>query len=520
MSFQDSLRDNKKLLFLVILALLGVVVILIFTRFGPGVSGDSVYYAMGGQNIAQGNGFSRTSGGGEIKPITGFPPFFSLVLSIFAFLGGNVFTSGRVFNTLLFAANIFLVGYLIYRYNQSLWAALLGAALVLSSDTLIENHGWIMSEPLYVFLMLLVIYFLAVFLEKSRRIYWGLAIIFVILAILTRYIGVALVATGATAILFLSKKDLKQRIIDSVFFGILSAVPLFLWMSRNSAIAGTTTNREFIFHSIRPELAKQYLAELSSWFAPGQLPLPAELRALISLSIVLILPAMILLADLKEGILDRKKKPKSIETLPWILTAYIVFYLAVILLNSFFLDAGTTPAAPPRYFLPIYVACVILFVIVFYRLVKRSPFSRVLQYFAVAYALVLIVINTSLSLPMIKYPLPKIGYTSLKQNWPDAVARLEDIDHSKPIISNNPEMIYVFIDRPAYMRPIYYDSYTLKYRNDYVEQLAFVQSLLDDGSVYVQLRDPRDQERQVIEDLDMEILYSFPSVWMYSARGK
>ena len=81
-------------------------------------------------------------------------------------------------------------------------------------------------------------------------------------------------------------------------------------------------------------------------------------------------------------------------------------------------------------------------------------------------------------------------------------------------------MIYVFVKRPAYMRPIYYDSYTLNYRDDYDEQLAFVQSLLDDGSVYVQLRDPREQERQVIEDLDLELLYSFPSVWIYVARGK
>jgi len=519
MSFQTTLRDYKWLLLLILLALLGVVVILVFTRFGPGVSGDSVYYAMGGQNIALGNGYSRTSGGGEIKPITGFPPFFSFVLSIFSFLGANVFTAGRVFNTILFAANIFLTGFLIYRYSQSLWASILGAALVLSSDTLIMNHGWIMSEPLFVFLMLLAIYFLALFLEKARRIDWALAIIFVVLAILTRFVGVALLATGTTVILFLSKKNLKQRLIDSVLFGFLSAVPLFLWMSRNSLVAGTTTNRELIFHPIRPELAMQYLAELSSWFAPGQLPLPAELRALISLAIVLILPTIIIVRDIKEGIFDREKKTKPLETLPWILVAYIVFYLAVILLNSFFFDAGTTPAAPPRYFLPIYVASVILFFIVIHRLVTQVKTSRVLLYFALGYGLLLIVVNMSLSIPMIRYPLPRVGYTNLKQAWPDAVAFLEDLNPSKPIISNNPEMIYVFINRPAYMRPIFFDSYTLNYRDDYVEQLAFVQSLLDDRSVYVQLRDPHDQERQVIEDLDLELLYSFPSVWIYVAPG-
>jgi hypothetical protein len=511
-------RDRRWNFYLLAIALIGVVIVLCFTRFGPGVSGDSVYYAMGGQNIANGNGYSRTSGGGEIKPITGFPPFFSFVLSTFAFFGANVFTAGRIFNALLFAANIFLVGYLIYRYSRSVWAAIFGAVLVLSSDTLIENHGWIMSEPLYVFLTLLAMYFLAVFLEKSRRMDWILAIIFVVLAMLTRFVGVALVAAAATAILLLSKKHWKQRILDSVAFGVLSAIPLFLWMYRNSAIAGTTTNREWIFHPMRPELATQYLAELSSWFSPGQLPIPAEIRAILSISIVLILPAIVLYRDYKEGIFDREKEPEPLGTLPWILSAYIVFYLAVILLNSFFLDAGTTPAAPPRYFLPIYVAMVILFVLIAYRLVDGYPSSRALKYFVLAYGLMLLLVNASLSLPMIRYPLPSIGYTGLKQQWPDVVAQLNDIDPSAPIISNNPEMIYVFTERPAYMRPIFFDVYKLTNREDYSEQLGWVQSLLDRGGVYVQLRAPSQEDRDAIEDLNIEVRYAFPTAWIYVAR--
>ena len=518
MGFQGFRRDNRRIYYLGCLALLGVVVVLVFTRFGPGASGDSVYYIMGGQNIADGNGFSRTSGGGEIKPITGFPPFFSLVMSIFALIGTNMFVGGRGLNILLFAANIFLTGFIIYRYSRSIWPALLGSTLVLSSDTLIENHGWIMSEPLYVFLMLLAIYTLAKYPEAQKRSFWTLSIIFVSLASLTRFVGVALTVAGVFAILVLGKKKLIRRLVDSILYGVLSLIPLVLWMMRNSSIAGTTMNREWIFHPIRPELAIQYLAEISSWFAPGQLPLPEIVRGLISISIVLILPAMLLYREIKKGFLDREKQSESLEMLPWILSAYVLSYLAIIVINSLFLDAATTPAAPPRYLLPVYIACVILFTSVIYRLISWNSNSISLKYIAAAYGVLLIMINSSLSFNILRYPMSKIGYTGLKQQWPDVVARLKDVDSSAAIISNNPEMVYVFTERPAYMRPINFDVYKLTNREDYSEQLEWAQSLLDSGGVFVQLRDPNPHEREAIEDLDIEVRYTFPTAWIYVAR--
>ncbi len=518
MGFQDFHRDHRWIFYLSCLALLGVAVILVFTRFGPGASGDSVYYIMGGQNIADGNGFSRTSGGGEIKPITGFPPFFSLVMSSFAFIGINMFAGGRGLNTLLFAANIFLTGFIIYRYCRSMWPALIGGALVLSSNTIIESHGWIMSEPLYVFLMLLAIYTVVRYLEGHNRSFWVLSIIFISLASLTRFVGVALTAAGVFAILVLDKRKFTRRLVDSIFFGILSLIPLVLWMMRNSFIAGTSTNRAWIYHPIRPELAIQYLAEISSWFAPGQLPVPEVIRAAFSISFVLILLSILLHGDIKKGLLNREKQAESFDALPWILCAYILSYLGIIVINSLFLDAATTPAAPPRYLLPVYIACVILFTSVIYRLIGWNSRSLSLKYIAVAYGVMLLVINSILSFNILRYPLPMMGYTGLKQQWPDVVARLKEVDPSTAIISNNPEMVYVFTERPAYMRPISFDVYKLTNREDYSEQLEWVQSLLDDGGFYVQLREPSPDDIEAIEDLNIEVRYSFPAAWIYVAR--
>jgi len=51
------------------------------TRWGVGLRGDSYAYISGARNLADGLGYSRISGGGEVKPITHFPPQFSLVLA-------------------------------------------------------------------------------------------------------------------------------------------------------------------------------------------------------------------------------------------------------------------------------------------------------------------------------------------------------------------------------------------------------------------------------------------------------
>jgi hypothetical protein len=227
---------------------------------------------------------------------------------------------------------------------------------------------------------------------------------------------------------------------------------------------------------------------------------------------------MLVYRDIKKGLLDRAKQSESFDALPWILSAYVLSYLAIIVINSLFLDAATTPAAPPRYLLPVYIACVILFTSIIYRLMSRNSHSMRLKYIAMAYGVMLIMINCSLSFNILRYPLPKIGYTGLKLQWPDVVARLNEVDPSAAIISNNPEMVYVFTERPAYMRPIDFDVYTLINREDYSEQLEWVQSLLDSGGVYVQLRDPNPYEKKAIEDLDIEVRHSFPAAWIYVAR--
>ena len=54
---------------------------------GVGLVSDSVNYLNGARMISEGRGYARLSGNQSVKPITNFPPLYSIILSGFRFAG-------------------------------------------------------------------------------------------------------------------------------------------------------------------------------------------------------------------------------------------------------------------------------------------------------------------------------------------------------------------------------------------------------------------------------------------------
>ncbi len=76
------MKGQTRWIFLIILAALSLVGMLALWRstpYGLGLVNDSATYVEGATSLLAGKGYVRVSGGGEIKPITHFPPLFSLI---------------------------------------------------------------------------------------------------------------------------------------------------------------------------------------------------------------------------------------------------------------------------------------------------------------------------------------------------------------------------------------------------------------------------------------------------------
>ncbi len=215
------MRSNAFLILLLILAIIGSMAILVATRWGIGVSPDSILYISGARALLAGQGFSLQSPGGEYAPITHFPPLYSGILAVVGLTGVEVGLAARLINALIFAACVFIVGYLMYRWSDESvkWIPLIAVVLLLASWVSLEIHLMAWSEPLYILLGLLSLAVLGRDLEFPETRLLLIAAILAGLAFLTRYAGAALVATGMLGLFLFSPMPITKRFYRACWFG-------------------------------------------------------------------------------------------------------------------------------------------------------------------------------------------------------------------------------------------------------------------------------------------------------------
>jgi hypothetical protein len=496
-------RNGWLLLFLFV-SLLGALLVGHHTRFGPGTNGDSIRYIMGAENLLAGNGYSRISGGGEIRPITGFPPVFSIILAGLGYLTGDVFNAARFLLCLLFAANIFLVALLLFRYTGSIWPSLIGTILVISAQEVLWLHTWVLTEALFIFLMLLAFYLLTAYLDSNNLSFLLLASVLIGSATLTRYIGVALTAAGGLSILILSKKSWKRRLVDGMVLGVGTLLPLILWFYRNAAISDNVSNRVISYSPIPTKVLRIYIADVLSWFAPRIMDLPRPIRNMLVAILALPLPAVFFFRELKASLSKVKKEGQAFWTLPWILTLFMIFYVVILVLNSAFLDPALTPQGQLRYLVPLFVTTVVLFSLMAHRALKGIKFISPYRILILAVSVLLIILYALESWIYLRDPLMNIGYTGLRTLWPDTVEAIQSLDPETIIVANNPEMAYALAGRPAYMMPILQDASTGDTREDFDQQIEATREKLEKGGVLFIFGAMSTHDREVIERLEAE----------------
>ena len=512
------LSNKTALLPAVALALVGIGLVLYLTREGAGASGDSAWYVMGAQNLLAGNGFARLSGGGELRPITGFPPFFSLVLAGVSATGIEAFTGAQILNTTLFGANLLLTGLLIHRGSGSRWATVIGVLLVLSSVTLIESHSWVMSEPLYIFLSLMVAHLISLgILDGDRRLF-AIAGLLAAAAILTRYSGFSLLVAGVACIALLGSQGARWRLPSAALFAAIGFLPPLAWLWTRASGNGTLANRQIFFRSMNPELILAYQREFVTWVFSRQLPLSWRPRAIAAILIMAIGPIYFVISRLKRSHFRLPEVERYGDVLPWFLGVYLLSYFGVLVSNSLFLDAATTlGGAPARYLAPAYVALVILATVTTADLVMSFDRTRIPAMLAISLGLVLVALHVGQTIEILRYDGLSLGYLDVKQNMPELVEDLIEIDPAIPIISNNPEMIFILSSRTAYLLPIRLDAYTQSERDDYQQNIRANRTRLEGGAILVILGNPDEGALEAMNDLNVTPLTGYPSATFYKA---
>lgn len=332
---------NKLVIFVFIaacLVLIGEGVMIYATTWGVGVSPDSIAYIKVARNLVAGEGLNISPG----EPLTHYPPLYPMLLAASGFSVYDPLDGARWLQVFLFAANVLLVAAILFREtNGSLPAVIFGPLFMLVSLAMFDIHTMAWSESLFILLSLCGFLLLSEYLARSgNRILSVVSALFIGLAFITRYVGIAGVLTGCSVILLLHETKGSRKAGAVFAWGGVSVLPMLFWAGRNMMAADTITGRTFQFHPINWERINDALSTAGGW-----LLLPENLPKTANNIIVLLFFCFLVIGTIRQ--LRKQKKDKAqdqairISFFPVISILYGIVFFLVLTVSITFLDAHT-----------------------------------------------------------------------------------------------------------------------------------------------------------------------------------
>ena len=362
-------KSRLVLFLLIALAITGAVLLLYTTEIAPWAYSDSAAYLTTAKNIAAGRGIVLQNPSGQYDLLPRHPPLYPLAISLPMLFGAGALQAARWLNVILFAATIFLVGWMMFTSTGSFWLAISVAALILYTYEPLRALSGVMSEGLFIFLVFASLYTLNIGLKPGyeSRLPLILSGIAAGLSILTRYIGLFMLPVGIISILIIARGDFRGRLKKTLGFILPAIVLPLLWFVPVFLSSKTLGNWHWIAPQNIPSVLVNYGESLfntiGSWlpfFYRGNHIIPPAMKLVIGLGGIIGMATVGLILAL------RRKRPiveaKSFG-LTVILTTFIAVYLTIHIATYLF--ASTQPDANGRLFLPVYITSILLLAIIF-----------------------------------------------------------------------------------------------------------------------------------------------------------
>lgn len=471
-------KNTYNLIIFVGISILGLLYILLITsKCGLGLTPDSAAYIAGARNIANGNGIVLLYNDLEKriplrlwasitdmeKPlIFHWPPFYPLILSIFAILRLDLISSARILNSVFFGINLYLISFFIYKYTKSLILTVGASIFFLFSKVTIGIHTLFMSEPLFFSLGFLGLFYLIFYFENSKKNYVIISSILIGLSIITRYAGISFLLTLITLLFLFEKSSFKKKLSQLVLSAVLSSIFLLLWVFQTYKTGNNLTDRLLYFHPPSLDEIQNIPGVINKWFLIGSFTFNIDLIIMIILLSTLIFICIYNYIKSKFNILLKINISFFI---------FIIYYLLILLLSRTFFDAKI-PIAQDRLLFPIFISIFILFFINLFYFVNLFSIKKFL--FPALFLLVFIfngflIYNTYFYSKSLY--LNGQYYSSKKFINSNFLSEIKNLPNEKILFSDATEIIYLYTLRKAYTLPAKFDPYNNIVNKNYYQQL-------------------------------------------------
>jgi hypothetical protein len=318
--------------------------------------------------------------------------------------------------------------------------------------------------------------------------------VFAGMAYLTRYAGLALVATFLAALLILHR-NWKKRLVSAGIF-LAGVIPWALgWSLRNRLEAGNATNRAFAWHPLTHENIDPGIRVFAEFLIPIEsgwraiVKQPAIVEALIALVLGAVLvwvsarvwKAFALSGASREAV-NAVEAPGAPEVISFTTGLYIFAYLASIVSSMLMFDAATKFKL--RILAPVLVSLLILLVAFGIWLFRRRR--------TVVIVLTVLLLTVSIykqSLTIDSWSKNGLGYASFQWYDSQAMAFLRALPVEVMIYTNEPGAVYLYTGRGCYVLPDRFDSATGLARTTFEQGLASMQANINSGKAVLVLFD-------------------------------
>ncbi|MGD2027617.1 MAG: hypothetical protein PVI99_07360 [Anaerolineales bacterium] len=261
----ENLFGNKDILWICLIGLFAIGVMIFITPFGVGVDPDSLSYMEAADNLDMGKGYVVH---GDSLPY--YPPLYSIFLIGTKFFTDDMVQGVRFLNALVFGLNVITFGIAVYfTVDGNIRFVGLVMFVIMISAPLIILHSMIYSEPLFILFTLSALLTLSFFVDQPSKTLFVLSVVFLVLAIFTRYVGIALIPAAVLSVLVLgSNRHLIRRIRDALALLLLVSLPVGILFARNMFVAGTAANLKTVYHPISWSHIQRVIFTLNGFFLP------------------------------------------------------------------------------------------------------------------------------------------------------------------------------------------------------------------------------------------------------------
>lgn len=230
----------KKNIDSLIAAILGFIVVQLFTRYGGiGISPDSIAYTSAARSFIAGNGFMDYTE----NPLVSFPLFYPFYLAIIMLLThSDVIGIAPILNGIMFAVVLFLSGFIMEHFKyKTHWYKRIILLILICSPSLIEIYTMLWSETLFILLILIFIYYFKHYFRTHSYKSLIIAAIIAAFAFDTRLAGISLVGTGCLLLFFDKNLSWKNKLKHILIFESIGCSLVGINLIRNVLEKGLAT---------------------------------------------------------------------------------------------------------------------------------------------------------------------------------------------------------------------------------------------------------------------------------------